>query len=473
VIALLLCLAAQETEVLRVSWEPPASIDPAYASSDAESRFVLALFEGLTTLGPDGVTVRPGAAERWEASADGRVWTFRLRDSRWSDGEPVVASDFVYAWRRLLRVGSPSAGLLRGLKGVETWRPDPEETEPGFEATGPRTLTVTATRRSPWLPHLLAMHAFVPLPERALKKHGREWTRAGSIVTNGPFRFEGATLAEFALRRVGPGMPSRIAVGLHTPEVAAERYRAGAFAFLGGEQMPSTGELPGRVDFDLWGTYFLRLNPAKAPLDRPGVRRALASGLDRGALAAATGSASRSGLVPPGFPGYPASKGIGFDRAGALEGLLKESGFEVGKLGALDLVVPDGPGVARLAGRLREQIEEGLGWAVRMRVMKGPAYGRALAEGDFGAALSGWMGDYHDPLAFLEPWAGAAAGAASEEADPARRLASLAQVEERLLGEATLIPLVGARGSWAASPRLRGLLPNPFGRIDLSSLRLE
>jgi ABC-type oligopeptide transport system substrate-binding subunit len=471
VIALLFSLAAQEAEVLRVSWEPPASIDPAYVSTDAESRYVLALFEGLTTLGPDGVTVRPGAAERWESSPDGRVWTFRLKESRWSDGEPVVAADFVYAWRRLLRVGSPSAGLLRGLKGVEAWRPDPEETEPGFEATGPRTLKVTATRRSPWLPHLLAQHAFVPVPERALRKHGREWTRAGSIVTNGPFRFEGATLAEFSLRRVGPGTPARVAVGLHSPEVAAERYRAGVFAFLGGEQLPGSGEFPGRVDFDLWGTYFLRLNPAKAPLDRPEVRRALAAGLDRGALA--TGTAPRSGLVPPGFPGYPAAKGIGFDRAASLEGLLKESGFEVGKLGTMDLVVPDGPGVAVLAGRLREQIEEGLGWAVRMRVMKGPAYGRALAEGDFGAALAGWMGDYYDPLAFLEPWGGVAALEASEEADPARRLARLSEVEERLLGEATLIPLVGARGSWAATPRLRGLTPNPFGRIDLSALRAE
>ena len=58
------------------------------------------LFEGLVTLGEDGQTV-PGVALTWDTSADGKTWTFHLRkDARWSNGQPVTADDFVYAWRR-------------------------------------------------------------------------------------------------------------------------------------------------------------------------------------------------------------------------------------------------------------------------------------------------------------------------------------------------------------------------------------
>jgi len=80
-----------------------ASIDPALITGQPEGRIVMALFEGLARLRADNTKAEPGAAEKWEISDDGRVYTFRLRDdARWSNGDPVTARDFLYSIRRLI-----------------------------------------------------------------------------------------------------------------------------------------------------------------------------------------------------------------------------------------------------------------------------------------------------------------------------------------------------------------------------------
>ncbi len=489
----MLALLFVQEAPLRVSWGPPSTIDPSLAGSSSEARIVRALFEGLTTLAPDGVTVEPGMAERWESAADGRTWTFHLREARWSNGEAVKAGDFVFAWRRALRLGGPFTELFRHLRGVGPWldlgegRPDPEAAELGFRALDERTMVVDAAVRAPWLPHLLAFHPFVPLHAPTLAAQGRDWTRAGQITTNGPYLFDGSSLAELSLRRNpkhwDPELskaPARISLALHTPAVALERYRAGDFAMLGAEQVPEdpAGPLPGRVDVDLWGTLFLRLNPARAPFDREAIRKALAQGIDRAALVEGTPAKARRSLVPPSFAGYPEAAGISFDRAAAMESLLRESGLDLSKLPVLELLLPDAPRFTALAGRLEAQLGKGLGLKVKAVVMKPPAYARALAAGDFAAALAGWGGDYYDPQAFLDPWAAADASTSralleASGLDGARRLEALAKAEEHLLRTGLLVPLSGAWESFAVAPGLTGVQANPFGHVALRRLRVK
>jgi oligopeptide transport system substrate-binding protein len=489
---LLVLLCAQAEAPLRVSWGAPGTIDPAYASGPSEARIVSALFEGLTVLAPDGTTVEPGMAERWNCGPDGKRWTFRLREARWSDGSPVRAGDFVFAWRRALRVGGPFLPLFRQWRGVTAWlalgegRPDPEAADLGFTATDDRTLQVDTEGRAPWLPHLLALHAFVPLHEATLRAHGAAWTAPGAIVTNGPYLHERATIAEILLRRrpdywdpEAGKAPEAISILLHSPDVALRRYRQGAFEMLGAEQIPDAaeGEIPGLQRVELWGALFLRLNPATAPFRRPGLRRALAQGIDRDALAAAGSGPARRGLVPPGFPGYPEAAGIPFDRGAAVEGLWRESGLDLSSLPPLEILLPDAGIFGALASRLRTRIEKDLGWTVTLKVMQPAPYARALAEGAYQAALAGWVGDYHDPAAFLEPQRGhdeafdRALAEAADEADPGRRLAGLHRAEARLLDGAALIPLSGLVQRQAVAAGLVGVRPNPFGHVAVKRLR--
>ncbi|HEX2817945.1 MAG TPA: ABC transporter substrate-binding protein, partial [Phenylobacterium sp.] len=95
----------------------PLTLDPQTSNLVSESRIVGDLMMGLVTEAPDA-SPQPGMATSWETSLDGLTWTFHLRDARWSDGAPVTADDFVYAYRRILdpKTASIYAYLVTLLK---------------------------------------------------------------------------------------------------------------------------------------------------------------------------------------------------------------------------------------------------------------------------------------------------------------------------------------------------------------------
>ena len=76
----------------------PESLDPGVVTGVPEHRILSNLFEGLTTADPKDLSPRPGMAATWTVSKDGLIYTFKLRSARWTDGKPVTAHDFVYAW---------------------------------------------------------------------------------------------------------------------------------------------------------------------------------------------------------------------------------------------------------------------------------------------------------------------------------------------------------------------------------------
>src|SRR3979409_2499603 len=92
--------SAGETILRRGNGAEPSSLDPHFVTGTYESAILTDLLMGLATPDARGEPI-PGAAESWETSADGKTWTFHLRDHLWSDGKPVTAGDFVYSWRRI------------------------------------------------------------------------------------------------------------------------------------------------------------------------------------------------------------------------------------------------------------------------------------------------------------------------------------------------------------------------------------
>ncbi len=381
--------------------------------------------------------------------------------------------------------------------GMAERRPDVSETELGFEAPDPRTFRVTLARRAPWILDLLTLMPFVPVPEAAVAAHGEAWVRPGRIVTNGPYLFEAADAFGIRLKRnpaywdpEAARAPARVEVSLHSEAVALEKFREGKLDWVTREQIPpeKLNEQKDLVRFDTWGTFFLRLNCARPPFDRPGLRVAFARAVDREKLGAAAGASPAGRLVPPGFAGYPEVRGPSFDRAAAVEGLLKESGFDPAKFPKVEILAVDAFRFVAAAETLREQLEATLGVEVRVRTMKFPAYLRALGTGGYQAALGAWMGDYFDPATFLEGWTkghpqngtGWASAEfdgllsrAAEEPDRARRLGLLAEAEGILLREAPVVPLYSAGDYHLAGPRVSGLRPNLMGRFPLKHVRLK
>ena len=109
-------LAPKQELVYNISTNP-ATLDPQKMEGDVEGQYARQLFEGLVTSDESG-HILPGVAKSWDHSADFKTWTFHLRDdAKWSNGDPVTAQDFVYAWQRLAdpKTAAPYSTYLKYL----------------------------------------------------------------------------------------------------------------------------------------------------------------------------------------------------------------------------------------------------------------------------------------------------------------------------------------------------------------------
>ena len=178
---LLASLPAQAAGVLnRGGGAEPESLDPAFAGSAAEINILGDVMVGLTTLDAAARPI-PGIAERWETSPDGLTWTFHLRQAHWSDGKPVTAQDFIFAWHRLLdpKTAARQAQMLwivKNARGVTAGSLPASAL--GAAASGPSILKVTLEHPAPYLLELLSLPAALPLPAGF---------KPGAYISNGPF----------------------------------------------------------------------------------------------------------------------------------------------------------------------------------------------------------------------------------------------------------------------------------------------
>jgi len=182
-------LAARQ-ELVRNNGAEPESLDPQLIESTNAFNIAIDLFESLTAL-DNHAKVVPAAAESWK-QIDPVTWVFRLRKgATWSNGEPVVAQDFIYAWQRLVNpknaapLGSTMGAYV--LNGVAITQGKLPVTALGVRAIDAGTLEVRTPGPLPFLPYLVATAQFSPVPRAIVEKYGRDWTKPGNLVGNGAF----------------------------------------------------------------------------------------------------------------------------------------------------------------------------------------------------------------------------------------------------------------------------------------------
>ena len=182
-------LAADQT-LIRALDTMPRSFDPSLLTDVDAQKVTDDLFEGLTTFGLDGSMV-PGVASSWEMSADGRNWTFHLRpEARWSNGDPVTAADFVYAWQRQVdpKTGSEYAQALAPIVGAMAIATGHAPVASlGVEAPDAHTVRIALNSPTPYLLYLLADSYMQPVHRATVERWGDDWTRPEHWVSNGPF----------------------------------------------------------------------------------------------------------------------------------------------------------------------------------------------------------------------------------------------------------------------------------------------
>ena len=114
--------SSYESKILYIgNGTEPKDLDPHTVTGVPESKILMALIEGLVIRHPDGLEPLPGIAKSWDISSDGKEYTFYLRDALWSNGDPVTANDFVYAWNRMLMpsLGSKYPDMLYDVINAE------------------------------------------------------------------------------------------------------------------------------------------------------------------------------------------------------------------------------------------------------------------------------------------------------------------------------------------------------------------
>ncbi|HYC02114.1 MAG TPA: peptide ABC transporter substrate-binding protein [Azospirillaceae bacterium] len=513
-LAIGLCLPAETSAetVLRLGNGPdPETLDPQRAQSVSDANLAMNLFEGLVTLDATGRAV-PGVAERWTVSPDGLLWTFTLRpDASWSDGSPVTAGDFVFAWRRLLDPASRAAAAdmlfpVRDAEAVFRGRKPPSEL--GVRAADARTLEVALERPKADFHLLLHHRATVPLHRPSLERFGPEFTRPGNLVSNGAFMLAEARPQDALVLRRNPHFHAAATVWADRVELVItedaqtefKRFRAGelhATFYLPTNQLDwAKANLADAVRVAPYAAVgFYTPNLEVAPWkDAPGLRRALSLAIDRAVIAEKvlkSGDLPAYTLVPPGLEGYapPAPEEASWTQAqreAEAKRLYAAAGYGPDKPLAFTLLYPTNENARAMAVAVAAMWKQVLGVQATLENQEQKVVAARLKARDYtGIARRGAFGPYPDKYletlrsgepngpgyanpAFDRAYAAAlAAGSAGE----ARRL--LAEAEAIALKDAAIIPIVHPTSKHLVSPRLKGWTDNALDAHPLRYLSLE
>jgi oligopeptide transport system substrate-binding protein len=318
----------------------------------------------------------PSAAESFETSEDGKTVTFVLRDDlKWTNGDPVVAGDFEYAWKRTVspELAADYAYQFYGIVGAQEYNSCDAKKDDcaaladkmGVKAVDDKTLEVTLTTPQPWFVQQAAHHSFLAVNKKAVDEFGDKWTEAANIVTNGPFRLENwqhsqaidlvkwdewRDAASVKLTRVNGRM-------IEDGTTAVQAFEAGEVDVndaLPPDEIPRLKETDTYEQYPALGTYYYGFNIKKIADVKQ--RRAMSLAIDRRSIIdniAQEDQLPTTGFTPKGMPGF-------------------------------DTINPDSP--------WQQEFQQYLEFL-------GPPPNQ-----DVGVYRLGWIGDFVDAINFLELW---------------------------------------------------------------------
>jgi oligopeptide transport system substrate-binding protein len=504
--------STSEAVLLRGNGPEPDSLDPQKARSVEAHTILRDLCEPLTTLARDA-SPAPGSAQRWSTSDDGLTWIFELRpEARWSNGDPVVAADFVAGLQRLVEPATASqyaqvidvvvnaSEVIAAKKGAA---------ELGVRALDERRVQVSLRAPAAYLPSLLSHPSTCPVHRPSFARSPEAYVKPGAMVSNGAFVLSewvhGAHVLARRNRFYWNDAQTRLdAVKyLHITDENAEltRYRAG--------ELHVTNVVP-RSQFD-WiranlaaelhvspqlTVYYYGFNLDR-PLfrDEPGLRRALSLVIDRERLVESVlrvGELPAYGWVPPGVDGY-ASQSFDYrnvplaERVEEARRLYADAGFSRGRPLRFELRYNSGEVHDRLAVAIASMWKEALGAETRLVAVEFKSLLQDIDRREVELFRSSWVGDYNDAYTFAQYWKSdfginlpryrsaaydALVVRAAATVDPAARRALLEQAERTMLADHPMIPLYFYVNKHLVKPEVRGWYDNVMNVVYSKDLAL-
>jgi oligopeptide transport system substrate-binding protein len=492
----------------------PRDLDPHTVTGTPEVQIILTLLEGLVAYHPvtDEIPY-PGIAARWETSEDGRTWRFFLRESKWSNGDPFTAEDFVYSWKRVLNpsLGNEYADWMYMIRGAEAYHKGniSDFSQVGIVAEEDRVLRVELNEPVVDFLKMLLNQTFLPVHRRTIEAFGGPgvrasgWTRPDSYVGNGAY----------VLKKWEPDSVIRVERNPYYWDAASVKMDGFEFYPISDENTElrafESGQLhvtnsvpvnmrrfyadqhPGKIRFDPFaGVYFYRLNTTRPPLDDVRVRKALSLAIDREQIIRKLLQGNErvaTSYAPAGIGEYeyPARE---VHDPGQARALLAEAGYPGGKgFPEVELIFNTSDNHRKIAEAIQNMWLSELGVEIELANQEWKVYLNTTKEMQYDIARAGWIGNLY-PYSFLrtllshspnndtgfnDPVYDRLLEASSHEMDKGKRFELIRQAESLLLQAEPVIPLYWYTNVFLIDPRVRNWNPKLVDQRPLKLVYLE
>ena len=489
--------------VVQVGSEPN-TIDPALNSAVDGATMLIHAFEGLMNLDKDGVPVE-AQAESHEVSDDGLTYTFTLRDGlKWSDGEPVTAEDYVYSWKRAVdpETAADYAYMFEVIEGY-----DAEEGNHNLsvEATDEKTIVVKLKAVTPYFLELCAFPTFFPVRKDIVEADPDGWaTKPDTYIGNGPYVMDEWVHDAHITFKKNSNYWNKDEIGPEAIKFLLMDDDSAVLAAFENGEILLADTFP-NDEIDAWkdkeeffiqsqlGTYYISFNVQKAPLDDPKVRRALMLAIDRVYICEQIGKAGQQpagAFVSIGLSDADPTKEfreVGgdyydpYDYEGNLEEakqLLADAGYPNGEgIPTMEYLYNENTGHLLIGEALQSMWKE-IGVNIELVSQEWNTFLDTRKNGEYQIARNGWLGDYNDPISFLDMWV---TGSGNNDAqwsnaeydslisqvkassDREERMKLMHQAEDIIFEEAMLAPIYYYVDTYLKSPKLEGFYSSPLG----------
>ncbi len=501
--------------LLRGNSTEPSDIDPHTTTGMPEYYIQMAVFEALVAKDPKTLEIIPAVAESWNISDDGLTYTFNIRkNAKWSNGDDLTASDFVYSWKRALMpaLGNQYAYSVYVIKNAKKFNLGEisDFNQVGVKATTPKTLVVELENHTPYFLKLLDHHSMYPVHQATIEKHGKiddrgtVWTRPDNFVGNGPY-----SLNEWIPNKILTVKKNeyywdkdKLAINeihFHPIENSAteERmFRSGQLHFTDEVPIDKVAKYQKKSPKNImvnpyFGTYFYRLNTTLPHLSDVRVRKALSYSIDRELI---TKHVTKSGeiptynLTPPNTQGYTAEAKHIFDPEKA-KSLLAEAGYPNGDdFPTLEIMYNTHESHKKIALAIQQMWKKALNIDVTLHNQEWKVFLDSERTMSYEVTRSSWIGDYLDPNTFLDMFltdgGNNKTGWSNKRYDELIALAAKSNSQEEryqyfqeaesiLIEEAPIIPIYTYTARHLVSDSLKGLEPNILDYQPYKYQRLE
>ena len=420
-------LAADQTFKYRVL-DNIRALDPQIVE-DVDTAYVAnQIFDGLYIEDAHGNPVA-GAAESYDVNADKTVYTFHLRETKWSNGDPVTASDWVFGWQRAVDpvLASPYAyyvGLVGVLNADDIVAGTKPLTDLGVKAIDDKTFEVTLSGSNPWFIKTLAHSTLFAAPKAVVEKFGADWTKPENIVGNGAYVLVENSPGERVVLKRNPNYwdDAKTVINevqfltINDENQGLTRWRAGEVDQTdvpAGQYPALKAEMPDTTfSVPQFCTYYYSINmteTAPEALKNKAVRQALSLAIDRDVIVnnvlqgGQTPAYSFTNPFTSGFsmPAIAAASMSQAERDTKAKELMVSAGFGPDNPISLDFIYNTSEAHKKVATVVGQMWKEKLGVTLNLQDMEFATLSDMRHEQNYQLARNAWCGDYNEASTFL------------------------------------------------------------------------